>query len=106
MHIDSGDMILLQKTSQNLDVVKTPDKLTERELTRAIRDAIMAEEGAIKQYESVVDATDNEIAKKVIQSIADEEKVHAGELQKLLNDMLPDEEGFLEDGAKEVEGEK
>ena len=76
------------------------------ELTRAIRDAIIAEEGAIKQYEVVVDATENEIAKKVLQDIANEEKVHVGELQKLLNDMLPDEKEKLEEGAKEVEDKK
>ena len=106
MHIDSGNMILFPKQAQNLDVVKTPEKLTERELTRAIRDAIIAEEGAIKQYESVVDATDNDVAKKVLQSISDEERVHVGELQKLLNDLLPDEEKKLEEGAKEVEDKK
>jgi len=104
MFIDSGNMILF-KSAQNLDVVKTPAKFTDRELTRAIRDAIIAEEGAIKQYETVVDATVNEDAKKTLQSIADEEKVHVGELQKLLNNLLPDEEKLLEEGAKEVEGE-
>lgn len=91
------------RKAQNLDVVKTPDKFTERELTRAIRDAIMAEEGAIKQYETVVDASDDEKVKKTLQSIADEEKVHVGELQKLLSMLLKDEQGFLDDGAKEVE---
>jgi len=106
MHIDSGNMILFNKTAQNLETVKTPEKFTDRELTRAIRDAIIAEEGAIKQYEVVVDATENEIAKKVLQEIADEEKVHVGELQKLLNDMLPDEKEKLEEGAKEVEDKK
>lgn len=105
MHIDSGHMILNLKEAQNLEVVKTPEKLTDRELTRAIRDAIMAEEGAIKQYESVVDATDNAATKKVLQAIADEEKVHVGELQKLLSILLKDEQGFLDDGAKEVEDE-
>lgn len=89
-----------------MEVVKTPEKLTERELTRAIRDAIIAEEGAIKQYELVVDATDNSDAKKVLQSVADEEKIHVGELQKLLAKLLPDEEKHLEKGADEVEGEK
>jgi len=102
MHIDNGNMILF-KPAQNLEVVKTPDKLTDRELTRAIRDAIIAEEGAIKHYETVVDATDNATAKKILQDIADEEKVHVGELQKLLSNMLPDEEAKLEEGAKEVE---
>jgi uncharacterized protein len=91
------------KIAQNLENVKTPERFNDRELTRAIRDAIIAEEGAIKQYEAVVDATDNEEAKKVLQSISDEEKVHVGELQKLLNDLLPDEEEHLKDGEKEVE---
>ena len=95
-------MILISKTAQNLEVVKTPDKFTDRELTRAIRDAIIAEEGAIKQYETVVDATENAKAKEVLQDIANEEKVHVGELQKLLSDLLKDEQGFLDDGAKEV----
>lgn len=91
------------KTSQNLETVKTPEKFTERELTRAIRDAIIAENGAIKQYEAVVDATDNEKVKKVLQSISDEERVHIGELQTLLNELLPDEEDKLAEGGKEVE---
>jgi rubrerythrin len=101
MHIDSGNMILF-KAAQELQVVKTPDKLTDRELTRAIRDAIIAEEGAVKQYETIVDATDNIKTKEVLQDIANEEKVHVGELQKLLSDLLKDEQGFLDDGAKEV----
>lgn len=103
MYIDNGMLIMLPKKAQNLEVVKTPEKFTDRELTRAIRDAIIAEEGAIKQYETVVDATDNEDVKKVLQSISDEEKVHVGELQKLLDKMLPDEKEHLEDGEEEVE---
>lgn len=105
MHIDNGNVILF-KSAQNLEVVKTPEKFTDRELTRAIRDAIIAEEGAIKQYETVVDAANNELAKKILTSIANEERVHCGELQKLLNDMLPDEVEKLEEGAQEVEDEK
>ena len=91
------------KISQNLETVKTPEKFTDRELTRAIRDAIIAEEGAIKQYETVVDATDDEKVKKTLQSIADEERQHIGELQELLKGLLSDEQKLLDDGAKEVE---
>lgn len=94
------------KTAQNLDTVKTPEKFTEREVTRAIRDAIIAEEGAIKQYETVVDATDNVLVKEVLTSVANEERVHVGELQTLLNMLLGEEKGFLEDGRKEVEDKK
>ncbi len=102
MYIDSGNIILFKK-AQELQVVKTPDKFTDRELTRAIRDAIIAEEGAVKQYETVVDATDNAKAKEVLQSIADEEKVHVGELQALLKELLPNEQEKLDEGKKEVE---
>ena len=91
------------KQAQDLSLVKTPEKLTDRELTRAIRDAIIAELGAIKQYESIVDATDDEKVKNVLTSIANEERAHQGELQKLLTELLPDEQKFLDDGAKEVE---
>jgi rubrerythrin len=105
MHIDSGNMILNLRNAQNLEVVKTPEKLNDRELTRAIRDAIIAEEGAIKQYETVVDATDNADAKRILTSIANEERIHIGELQKLLTMLLPDEQEHLDGGAKEVEGD-
>lgn len=102
MYIDSGKLIMFPRSAQNLEVVKTPDKFTDRELTRAIRDAIIAEEGAIKQYETAADATDNEKVKKVLNEISDEERVHVGELQKLLNDLLPDEQELLDKGAEEV----
>ena len=35
----------------------------------------------------------------------DEERVHVGELQKLLSNLLPDEEEKLDEGAAEVEEE-
>ena len=91
------------KLAQELVNVKTPELLTDRELTRGIRDAIIAEEGAINQYEAIVDATDNEDVKKVLQDVANEERIHVGELQELLNRLLSDEEKMLEDGAGEVE---
>lgn len=92
--------------SQNLENVKTLEKLTDRELTRAIRDAIIAEEGAINQYETIADSTDNKQVKEVLQSLSDEERVHVGELQELLNGLLDDEVDLLEEGAGEVEDMK
>ena len=89
-------------TSQNLETVKTLPKLDDRETTRAIRDAIIAEEGAIKQYEVVADSTNNKKISKVLQDIADEERVHVFELQELLNLLLPDEKKFEQDGKKEI----
>ncbi len=77
-------------------------KITKRELTRALRLALAGEEEAIHLYEAIADATDDPLAKAVLQDISDEEKVHVGELQRLLNVLLADEEGFLQAGAMEV----
>ena len=77
-------------------------KLTKRELTRAIRMTLSAEEEAVHLYEAIADATDDPLAKEVLQDIANEERVHVGEFQRLLNILLPDEEKFLAEGAEEV----
>jgi rubrerythrin len=79
-----------------------PRKLTDSELARALRLNLAAEEEAVHLYQAHADATDNELAKKVLLDIADEERVHAGEFQRLLNILLKDEEAFLEQGADEV----
>ncbi len=78
-------------------------KLSERELTRALRLSLAAEEEAIHLYEALADATDNKLAKAVLQDIANEEKVHVGEFQQLLNILLEDEEKWLREGAEEVD---
>jgi uncharacterized protein len=81
----------------------TPERrLNERELTRALRLGIADEEEAIHFYEALADATDNSLAKLVLQDIADEEREHVGELQQLLNILLSDEPKLVEEGAKEV----
>lgn len=81
-----------------------PDrKMSKRELTRAIRLNLAAEEEAVHLYEAMADATDDALAKEVLQDIADEERVHAGEFQRLLNILLEDEEDLLAEGAEEVE---
>jgi rubrerythrin len=106
MHITNNTLISKDfVTAQTLENVKKLDTLDERELTRALRDAIVAEEIAINQYEAIADSTGNKDAKKVLQHIADEERVHVGELQKLLSLLLPDEQKLLDEGAKEVEEE-
>jgi rubrerythrin len=77
-------------------------KLTDSELARALRLDLAAEEEAVHVYEAHADATDNKLAKKVLLDIANEERVHVGEFQRLLNILLKDEEGFLAEGAEEV----
>jgi rubrerythrin len=84
--------------------VVIPEKfLSDREVQRAIRQSIAAEEEAVHLYEAIADATDNDLVKAVMQDIADEEKVHAGEFQELLQRLAGDEEHWLNEGAEEVE---
>lgn len=84
----------------------TPGRtLTERELTRAIRLALAAEEEAVHLYQAIADATDHPLAKAVLEDVANEERVHAGELQRLLSILLPDEDQLMAEGAAEVDEE-
>jgi rubrerythrin len=78
-------------------------KLTKPELIRAIRYTIAAEYEAIQIYMQLAESTDNIAAQKVLEDIANEERVHAGEFLKLLYRLAPDEESFYKEGMKEVE---
>lgn len=81
-----------------------PDrKLTDRELSRAIRLALSAEEEAVHLYEALADAAEHRLAKAVLQEVANEERVHAGEFLRLLSILLDDEDGRMREGAGEVE---
>jgi len=80
-----------------------PRKMTKAELVRAIRLNIAAEHEAVHLYLAHADATDDELAKKVLTEIADEERVHIGEFMELLRRLTPEEAELLEEGRKEVE---
>ena len=77
-------------------------KMTDSELLRALRLDLSAEEEAVHLYLAHADATDNELARKVLMDIADEERVHKGEFQRLLKILEPNEEALLAQGAEEV----
>ena len=77
-------------------------KLTDSELLRALRLNLSAEEEAVHLYTSHADATDNELAQKVLREIADEERVHKGEFQRLISILSQEEDAFLAEGAGEV----
>ncbi len=78
-------------------------KLTPHELIRAIRYMIAAEYEAVQLYMQLAESTDDELAKAVLVDIADEERVHAGEFLRLLQELAPDEEEKYEEGREEVE---
>ncbi|MFZ0006173.1 MAG: Rubrerythrin [Methanoregula sp.] len=82
-----------------------PDrKLTEEELIRAVRLDIAGELEAIHGYMSHAEATDNVLAKAVLIDIANEERVHVGELIRLLGILTKGKEDeFLLKGKSEVD---
>ena len=80
-----------------------PRKMSKAELIRAIRLNIAAEHEAAHLYLAHADGTDDELAKKVLTDIADEERVHIGEFMELLRRLAPEEAQLLEEGRREVE---
>ena len=78
-------------------------KLTNAELVRAIRFMISAEYEAVQLYMQLAESADNQLATDVLQDIADEERVHAGEFLRLLHELAPDEKKLYDEGAEEVQ---
>lgn len=81
-------------------------KLSKEDLIRAIRFFIAAEYEAVQMYMQVAEATDDELSKKVLKSISDEEIVHAGEFLAVLKKLNPSEEELYREGEAEVNGEE
>jgi len=83
---------------------KVPDrKLTRAELIRAIRLNVAAEHEAIHLYMAHADATDHPLAKEVLVDIANEERVHVGEFERLLEILTGDEDRWVAEGREEVD---
>ena len=80
-------------------------KLTDSELIRAIRFMVAAEYEAIQLYMQLAESTDNKLAREVLEDIADEERVHAGEFLRLLHHLAPDEQKYYDEGYGEVDEE-
>lgn len=80
-------------------------KLNHAELVRAIRFMVASEYEAVQLYQQLADSIDNKLAIEVLEDIANEEKVHAGEFLRLLFELDPSESTYYKDGAKEVEDE-
>ncbi len=83
---------------------QVPDrKLTMSELIRAIRLNVAAEHEAIHLYMAHADATDDPLAKQVLIDIANEEREHVGEFNRLLEILTGDEADWLAEGREEVD---
>lgn len=82
---------------------KAGEKLSKKEIIRAIRFMVAAEYEAVGLYTQLADSVDCEKVKAVLTDIADEERVHAGEFLRLLYELDPKEKEFYKEGAGEVE---
>ena len=78
-------------------------KLTLGELVRAIRLNIAAEHEAVHLYMAHAQAIDHPLATEVLVDIANEERVHIGEFQRLLEILTGDEDHWMAEGRKEVD---
>jgi rubrerythrin len=78
-------------------------RLSHEELVRAIRLNAAAEYEAIHLYMAHAEATDHPLAKKVLIDIANEERVHVGEFERLLEILTGDESTLNAEGRQEVD---
>ncbi len=86
---------------------KNPLDLTQRKLSKegiaqALRLAIIGELDAINLYLQLAEAVEDEKVRQVLKDIAEEEKVHVGELLELLKLIDEEQAKALEKGRKEV----
>ena len=83
-----------------IDQANIDSKNTDKEILRA---GILAELDAINLYEQMSAKATNKKVKSTLLDIANEEKIHVGEFQALLNILDSDNEKSLKAGKKEVE---
>jgi rubrerythrin len=78
-------------------------KYTDKELLRAVHEALRSEEEAIQLYSQIIESTDNEMVIKTLQDILNEEQVHVGELIILLKRLDSSVVALLNKGETEVQ---
>jgi rubrerythrin len=83
--------------------MKQTGDLDTHEITRALRLDIAAEEDATHIYTAQADRITIPAVKRTLLDIADEERVHAGELLRLIQEVDDTEAKFMAQGMREVE---
>lgn len=84
-----------------IEVVSYNEKYDKKRLAISIREKINEENDAINSYLSLTFHIDDPEIKRVIEDIANEEKVHVGELQEILYNLDPDELMKEKEGRRE-----
>jgi rubrerythrin len=78
-------------------------KLSKVELLAGLRQSLASEEEAVAVYEAQADLCEDPLTAKMLRDIADEERVHIGEFQRMIERLTGDEGRKLAEGAAEVE---
>ena len=101
----SPSAVTLKKYLEEL-LAQVPASISDKNKDlQILRTAIIAEHDAINLYEQMANEADNEDVKAVLLSVAQEEKVHIGEFEYLLELLDPEHEQSEEEGEEEVETE-
>lgn len=93
-------------TDMKTTLLPEGETVSRSEVTRLIRQGLAAEQDAIHIYEFIRDVCGDNLIKESMKHIADEERVHVGELQALLEYLLEDEKEMIEEGFEEFEETK
>ena len=91
----------MKAVDKAIEVVSYNEKYDKFRLAIAIREKINEENDAINSYLSLVSHIDSYKIVNIIKDIANEEKVHVGELQKILYSLDSDELTKEKEGRKE-----
>jgi rubrerythrin len=88
----------------NQSGASVPEKqMAKEELVQAIRLNITAEHEAIHRYLAQAETTDHTLAKTVLIGLANEERVHVGELERLLELLTGQEYMSVLEGREKVD---
>lgn len=83
-----------------------PDKdskiSSDRKDMQILRTAIIAEYDAVSLYEQLAEAATNPDLKKILLDVANEEKVHIGEFEAVLEVLDPEHEKYEDEGEDEA----
>lgn len=88
--------IIPTEVTFNTDATKAEEQI--------LRTAIASELGAINLYQQMIDSTQSEEVRKILQDIIDEEKIHVGEFEQILSKFVDSDNGDLQiQGAQEAD---
>jgi rubrerythrin len=73
------------------------------ETIRAVRQSQIAELDAVNTYDQMAQSTSDPKAKKILQDVSDEEKVHQGEFEAITDALDPKNKTKVDDGKREAE---